>query len=218
MDDGAVWFRPPRPSLVVPTSETLPYALLQGCGSDYCVYSEVGQVWQIVEGDLTGLFGTHGGANSASVRRVLIGTPRFGKPVPACSCLLYQLLHYDAEQLHAVAYFIGERAFLFDKTTKTVFFGCSTPAMESFLEVSMQMRGYIVCDVMGRRKVLPAKMPRTGWGMLAVSSLNETRYRDWEEDMGARRIIMNGPDERDVTVVCAWRMHGESLRRGRRSS
>ncbi|RNE95665.1 retrotransposon hot spot (RHS) protein [Trypanosoma rangeli] len=121
-----------RPSLVVLTSEKWPYALLQGGGSDYCVYSEVEQVWLIVEGDLAGLFGTHGGANSASVRRVLIGTPGFGKSVDACSCLLYQLLHYDAEQLHTVACFIGERAFLFDKTTKTVFFfGYSTSAMKS---------------------------------------------------------------------------------------
>ncbi|RNE98016.1 retrotransposon hot spot (RHS) protein [Trypanosoma rangeli] len=132
MDDGAAQFRPPRPSLVVLTSEKWPYALLQGCGSDCCVYSEVERAWQIVEGDLAGLFGTHGGANSASVLRALIGTPGIGKSVDACSCLLYQLLHYDAEQLHAVACFIGERAFLFDKTTKTVFsLGCSTPAMES---------------------------------------------------------------------------------------
>ncbi|RNE95102.1 retrotransposon hot spot (RHS) protein, partial [Trypanosoma rangeli] len=118
MDDGAAQFRPPRPSLVVLTSEKWPYALLQGCGSDYCVYSEVEQVWLIVEGDLAGLFGTHGGANSAFVRRVLIGMPGIGRAVAACSCLLYQLLHYDAEQLHAVACFIGERAFLFDRTTK----------------------------------------------------------------------------------------------------
>ncbi|RNE98785.1 retrotransposon hot spot (RHS) protein [Trypanosoma rangeli] len=58
--------------------------------------------------------------------------PGIGRAVAACSCLLYQLLHYDAEQLHAVACLIGERAFLFDRTTKTVFFfGYSTPAMEN---------------------------------------------------------------------------------------
>ncbi|RNE96267.1 retrotransposon hot spot (RHS) protein [Trypanosoma rangeli] len=211
MDDGAAQFRPPRLSLVVLTSEKWPYALRRACGFDCYVYSEVERVWQIVEGDLAGLFGTHGGANSASVRRVLIGTPGIGKSAAACSYLLYQLLHYDAEQLHAVAYFIGERAFLFDKTTKTVF-SLSTIRLRRwrvYLEVSMQMRGYIICDVMGRRKVLPTKMPPTGWGMLAVSSPNETRYRDWEEDMGARRIIMNGPDERDVMAMCAWRMRGE---------
>ncbi|RNE95456.1 retrotransposon hot spot (RHS) protein [Trypanosoma rangeli] len=149
MDDGAVWFRPPRPRPVVLTSEKWLYALLQGCGSDCCVYSEVEQVCLIVEGDLAWLFGTHGGANSASVLRVLIGMPGIGKSVDACSCLLYQLLHYDAEQLHAVACFIGERAFLFDKTTKTVFsLGCSTPAMKSLFGGLHAGEGvyYLRCD------------------------------------------------------------------------
>ncbi|RNF15502.1 retrotransposon hot spot (RHS) protein [Trypanosoma conorhini] len=34
--------------------------------------------------------------------------------------LLYQLQHYDAEQLPTVAYFVGGSAFLFDKARKTM--------------------------------------------------------------------------------------------------
>ncbi|RNE97057.1 retrotransposon hot spot (RHS) protein, partial [Trypanosoma conorhini] len=163
MDDGAAQFSPPRPRLLVLTSEReWPYAWSNATSIRDCyVYSEVERVWQIVRGDLDGSLGTHGGANSAPVRRVLTGTSGIGKSMAACSYLLYQLLHYDAEQLPTVAYFVGSRAFLFDKATKTMSrlprLGSAT---ESLLEVATRTRGYIICDVMwGKRQALSVKLP-----------------------------------------------------------
>ncbi|RNF00522.1 retrotransposon hot spot (RHS) protein, partial [Trypanosoma conorhini] len=173
---------------------------------DCYVYSEVERVWQIVKGDLAGSFGTHGGANSAPVRRVLTGTSGIGKSVAAGAYLLYQLLHYDAEQLPTVAYFVADTAFLFDKATKTMSsFPYSPPAIESFLEVATRTRGYIICDVMwGKQQTLSVKLPPAGWGMLVVLPPGEARFREWEDEMGARRIVMDCPDESDVTAMCTW--------------
>ncbi|RNC52529.1 retrotransposon hot spot (RHS) protein, partial [Trypanosoma cruzi] len=87
---------------------------------DCYVNCEVERVWQIVKGDLTAWFSTHRGTDFTPERRVLVGTPGIGKSMAAGSYLLYQLLQYDVNKLQMVVYFIADRTFLFDKTSRTV--------------------------------------------------------------------------------------------------
>ncbi|RNE95474.1 putative retrotransposon hot spot (RHS) protein [Trypanosoma conorhini] len=108
----------------------------------------------------------------------------------------------------AVAYFVGGQCFLFDKATKTMSrlprLGSSA---ESFLQVATRTRGYIICDVMwGKRQALSVQLPPAGRSMPAVPPPEETRYREWEDETGARRVIMDCPDERDVWAMRAWPM------------
>ncbi|PWU93553.1 putative retrotransposon hot spot protein (RHS) [Trypanosoma cruzi] len=123
-DDGVWQSGAPRPRLMVLTSEKgWPYSWRwreNKSTRDCHVNCEVDRVWQIVKGDLTEWFSSHGGNDFEPKQRVLIGTPGIGNSMNAGSYLLYQLLHYDAEQLPMVAYVVGSQSFLFDKTTKTV--------------------------------------------------------------------------------------------------
>ncbi|EKG00507.1 retrotransposon hot spot (RHS) protein, putative, partial [Trypanosoma cruzi] len=123
-NDGVEQSGAPRSRLMVLTSDKgWPYSWnLKGVESihDCYVNCEVEQVWRIVLGDLTEWSSPDAGDYFTPERRLLIGTPGIGKSMAAGSYLLYQLLHYDAEQLPMVAYVIGSQSFLFDKTTKTV--------------------------------------------------------------------------------------------------
>ncbi|KAH8608453.1 putative retrotransposon hot spot protein 4 (RHS4) [Trypanosoma vivax] len=47
---------------------------------------------------------------------VLVGTPGIGKSFGCGSYLLYELLHYDAAKVPAVAYFLDGSAYIFHKT------------------------------------------------------------------------------------------------------
>ncbi|RNF03044.1 retrotransposon hot spot (RHS) protein [Trypanosoma cruzi] len=85
---------------------------------DCYVNCEVERVWQIVKGDLTKWFSSHGKNKLSPQRRVLIGTPGIEKSMNAGSYLLYQLLHYDVEQLQVVAYVIADRKFLLTRPLK----------------------------------------------------------------------------------------------------
>ncbi|EKG08082.1 retrotransposon hot spot (RHS) protein, putative, partial [Trypanosoma cruzi] len=71
---------------------------------DCYVNCEVERVWQIVKGDLTEWFSSHGKADFTPGRRVLVGTPGIGKSMAAGSYLLYQLLQYDVKKLQMVVY------------------------------------------------------------------------------------------------------------------
>ncbi|PWV01238.1 putative retrotransposon hot spot (RHS) protein [Trypanosoma cruzi] len=132
-DDGAQQSGAARLKLMVLASdEGWPYSWnRKGAESarDCYVNCEVERVWQIVKGDLTEFFGSHGGTEFTPERRVLIGTPGIGKSMGAGSYLLYQLLHCDVEQLQVVVYFIADRKFLFDKTSRTVSTYMATPVM-----------------------------------------------------------------------------------------
>ncbi|PWV12612.1 putative retrotransposon hot spot (RHS) protein [Trypanosoma cruzi] len=86
---------------------------------DCYVNCEVERVWQIVKGDVNKWSSGHGETDFTPDPCVLIGTPGIGKSMAAGSYLLYQLLHYDAEKLPVVVYYIAEQTFLFDKTTKS---------------------------------------------------------------------------------------------------
>ncbi|PWU99911.1 putative retrotransposon hot spot protein (RHS) [Trypanosoma cruzi] len=110
-DDGVWQSGAERLKLMVLTSEKgWPYSWnrkgvesTRGC----YVNCEVDRVWQIVKGDLTEFFCTHGRTDFTPKRRQLIGTPGIGKSMAAGSYLLYQLLQYDVEKLQVAAYSVG---------------------------------------------------------------------------------------------------------------
>ncbi|PWU99933.1 putative retrotransposon hot spot (RHS) protein [Trypanosoma cruzi] len=132
----------------------------------------------------------------------------------AGSYLLYQLLHYDVEQLQVVVHCFGGRdAYVFDKTTKTVTKygdeGVCIMALRNLRERGM--KGYIIYDV--ARKGTPPDTgfaPPTGWGMIVVSSPKVSNYDEWARQLKAERIIVNCPDEMDVKAMCAWMKRDET--------
>ncbi|EKG00621.1 retrotransposon hot spot (RHS) protein, putative, partial [Trypanosoma cruzi] len=105
-DDSVEQSGAPRLRLMVLVSNKgWPYSwLLSKPILDCYVNCEVDRVWQIVKGDLTEWFSSHGESDFTPERRVLIGMPGIGKSMNAGSYLLYQLLHYDVKKLQVVAY------------------------------------------------------------------------------------------------------------------
>ncbi|EAN93614.1 retrotransposon hot spot (RHS) protein, putative [Trypanosoma cruzi] len=203
------------PVLMVLTSDKgWPYTLNapHGAGNDFFINCEVERVWQIVLDDLTKWFSNFDlTLNSSPLSRVLIGTPGIGKSTAAGSYLLYQLLHYDVEELQVVVHCFGETAYVFDKTTETVTRYEGNKTSKSVLYGLWQrgMKGYIIYDV--AKEGTPPEtgfLPPTGWGMIVVSSPKVTNYDEWEKQLQASRIIMNCPDEMDVRAMCAWMKRG----------
>ncbi|PWU85379.1 putative retrotransposon hot spot (RHS) protein [Trypanosoma cruzi] len=180
---------------------------------DCYVNCEVERVWQIVSGDLTKWFSSHGRTDFMPERLLLIGTPGIGKSMNAGSYLLYQLLHYDVEKLPVVLYVIGNETFLFEKTTKTVTKYMGGASIEHVL-ASLSIRGvnaYIIYDVAkGGRKPYPLPNSR-GWGMIVVKSTNEDNFGAWEKYKSPKRIIMNCPEKDDVRAMCIWMKRNRPL-------
>ncbi|RNC35433.1 putative retrotransposon hot spot (RHS) protein [Trypanosoma cruzi] len=204
---------PPR-LMVLTSDKGWPYTLsvLNGCGNDLCVNSEVERVWQIVKGDLTEWFSNFDlTLNPSPLPHVLVGTAGIGKSMNAGSYLLYQLLHYDVEKLQVVVHCFGETMYVFDKTTKTVtkYVGEITSIVVLGGLWQRGVKGYIIYDV--TEKGTPPDTgfaPSTGWGMIVVSSPNLDNYDEWETQVRASQIIMNCPDEMDVKAMCAWMKRG----------
>ncbi|RNC33109.1 retrotransposon hot spot (RHS) protein [Trypanosoma cruzi] len=180
---------------------------------DCYVNCEVEQVWQIVKGDLTELLSIHGGNNPSPKRRVLIGTAGIGKSLNAGSYLLYQLLHYDVEQLPMVAYFIGSQSFLFDKITKTVSVYMDDPRIEDVVNIFSRrgVKGYCIYDVALASRQPPAGLPCKGWGMIVVTSPNKNEYERWTKKMDAIEIVIDCPEENDVRAMCIWMKRNRPL-------
>ncbi|PWU85738.1 putative retrotransposon hot spot protein (RHS) [Trypanosoma cruzi] len=207
-DDGVEEPDAPRPRLMVLTSDKgWPYSWKEEDSIRDChVNFEVERAWQIVLDDLTKWFGTHSGTYSAPEPRVLIGTPGIGKSMNAGSYLLYQLLHYNAEQLPMVAYFIGNRTFLFDKIAKmvSVYMG-----EDSILNIvggfaRRGVKGYIIYDVALKGHQPSIGLPCKGWGMIVVTPPDKNNYEWWAKQMGAEEFIINCPEENDVKAMCIW--------------
>ncbi|EKG06161.1 retrotransposon hot spot (RHS) protein, putative [Trypanosoma cruzi] len=180
---------------------------------DCYVNCEVERVWQIVSGDLTEWFSSHGRTDFKPKRRVLIGTPGIGKSMAVGSYLLYQLLHYDVEKLPAVAYsFGGNTTYVFDKTIKTVTRYLGRGAFEDFLYDlrHLKMKGYVIYDVTEKGRPASYFSPFNEWGMIVVSSPKVSNYDKWEKQERAARIIMNCPAEMDVKAMCAWMKRDET--------
>ncbi|PWU97387.1 putative retrotransposon hot spot protein (RHS) [Trypanosoma cruzi] len=200
--------------MVLTSDKGWPYTLsvLNGCGNDLCVNSEVERVWQIVKGGLTAWFSNFDlTLNSSPLPRVLIGTPGVGKSMNAGSYLLYQLLHCDVEEPQVVVHCFGETAYVFDKTTKTVtkYVGEITSRSVLYDLREHGVKGYIIYDV--TEKGTPPDTgfaPSTGWGMIVVSSPKLDNYETWEKETKAIRIIMNCPAKMDVKAMCAWMKRG----------
>ncbi|RNF15136.1 putative retrotransposon hot spot (RHS) protein [Trypanosoma cruzi] len=206
-DDGVEQSGAPRLRLMVLTSDDeWPYTWKNDGRniSDCYVDCEVERVWQIVKGNLTGLFSAYEGTKYIPKRHVLIGTPGIGKSMNAGSYLLYQLLHYDAEELPMVAYVIADRKFLFDKTAKTVKkHGEASSIVDILDEFSGRgVKGYIIYDVAKPGHEPPAGLPCKGWGMIVVTSPNEGNFKEWEKQKGSVRIVMNCPAKEDVKAMC----------------
>ncbi|EKG02379.1 retrotransposon hot spot (RHS) protein, putative [Trypanosoma cruzi] len=125
------------------------------------------------------------------------------------SYLLYQLLHYDVEQLPMVVYFIAYRTFLFDKTAKMVSLYTNEASILGILGTFSRrgVKGYIIYDVAMKGRQPSTGLPCKGWGMIVVTSPNIKNYESWAEQMGAEQIIIDCPDESDVRAMCIWKEH-----------
>ncbi|PWU88352.1 putative retrotransposon hot spot (RHS) protein [Trypanosoma cruzi] len=215
-DDAVQQSGAPRLRLMVLTSEKgWPYSwnAPHRAGNYFFIYCGVERVWQIIRNDLTKWFSNFDlTLNPSPLFRVLIGTPGIGKSMAAGSYILYQLLHYDAEKLQVVVHCFGGRdVCVFDKTTKTVTKYKGNAISESVLYGLWQrgMKGYIIYDVAKKGTPPPGHFaPSSGWGMSVVSSPNLDNYEEWEEQLKARRIIMNCPAKMVVKAMCAWMERG----------
>ncbi|PWU90948.1 putative retrotransposon hot spot (RHS) protein [Trypanosoma cruzi] len=212
-DDGAQQSGEAPPVLMVLTSDKAwPYTWKEVESLPYCYLNcEVERVWQIVEHYLNEWFSIHAETDLTPGQHLVIGTSGIGKSMNAGSYLLYQLLHYDVEKLPVVLYVIGNEAFLFEKTTKTV-----TKYMDGFsierVFASLFLRGvnaYIIYDVVkGCRKPYQISTTRV-WGMIVVTSPKEDNFDAWEKYRSPKRIIMNCPEKDDVKAMCVWMKRNE---------
>ncbi|PBJ75754.1 retrotransposon hot spot protein (RHS) [Trypanosoma cruzi cruzi] len=209
-DDGVEQFSPPRPRLMVLTSDKgWPYSWRENKPIVDCyVNCEVDRVWQIVKEDLEGLSDPHGGYRPSLRQRLLIGTPGIGNSMNAGSYLLYQLLHCDAEKIKVVVHCFGEgEAYVFDKTAKTVTkhvgIGASRSVVSSFPQCGM--KGYIIYDAPTNGSQLPISFtPPIGWGTIVLASPKVRDAREFVSQRLSRQITMNCPDRMDVKAMCAW--------------
>ncbi|PWU85354.1 putative retrotransposon hot spot (RHS) protein [Trypanosoma cruzi] len=181
---------------------------------DCYVNCEVDRVWQIVKGDLTKWSSSHGKADFTPERRVLVGTPGIGKSMAAGSYLLYQLLHYDVEKLQMVVYFIADRTFLFDKTSRTVSTYMGDFSDASFVRSLSDrgMKGYIIHDLAEPDDAPSDDLPPRGWGMVLLSPPFERNYKEWVKRRDATEIVMNCPGESDVKAMCVWMRRHQPVR------
>ncbi|PWU92158.1 putative retrotransposon hot spot (RHS) protein [Trypanosoma cruzi] len=131
----------------------------------------------------------------------------------AGSYLLYQLLHYDAEQLPMVAHVIGSQSFLFDKITKTVLAYREDPRIEDVVKKFSDhgVKGYIIYDVALACRQPPAGLPCEGWGMIVVTPPDKNEYERWTKKMDATAIVTNCPEENDVRAMCIWMKRNRPL-------
>ncbi|PWU89931.1 putative retrotransposon hot spot (RHS) protein [Trypanosoma cruzi] len=207
-DDGAQQSGAARLRLMVLTSDKgWPYSWEEDESTRDCyVNCEVERVWRIVKGDITAWLSPDAGDYFKPKRRVLIGTPGIGKSMNAGSYLLYQLLHYDVEQLPMVAYFIGSQSFLFDKITKTVSVYMGDPRIEDFVNIfSLRgVKGYCIYDVALKGCQPAAGLPCKGWGMIVVTPPDKNEYERWTKKMDAIEIVIDCPEENDVRAMCIW--------------
>ncbi|PWU99938.1 putative retrotransposon hot spot (RHS) protein [Trypanosoma cruzi] len=216
-NDGVQQSGAVRPRLMVLTSDKgWPYTWGQGLNElihDCYVNCEVDRVWQTVKGGLTEWFSSHGKNKISPDPFVLIGTPGIGKSMAAGSYLLYQLLHYDAKRLQMVAYFIGNRKFLFDKTAKTVEKYSAASNIVDILDgfSGRGLKGYIIYDVAMKGHQTSTALPCKGWGMIVVTPPDKNNYESWAKLVRAKKIIINCPDESDVRAMCIWMKHNRQL-------
>ncbi|RNE97773.1 putative retrotransposon hot spot (RHS) protein [Trypanosoma conorhini] len=210
LDDAVEQFSPPRPRLMVLSSEKgWPYSLQDGTAlADCFVTAEAERVWKRLDGGLRMLFSHPMGRNYDVKRVLLLGTPGIGQSMTVGSYLLYQLLHYDAEQLQVAVYCLGgELAYVFDKTTQTA---TEHEGAGSIVDVindlaGREKKGYIVYDVSEEGAPPSPGLSPAGWGVIVLGSPEKYNYRALAMQLRVGLTIMNCPSEHEVKAMCAWR-------------
>ncbi|EAN93710.1 putative retrotransposon hot spot (RHS) protein [Trypanosoma cruzi] len=210
-NDAVQQFSPPRPRLMVLTSEKAwPYSWVGNRRIRDCyVNCEVDRVWQIVKGELTKWFSFRGWIDFEPNRHLLIGTPGIGKSMGAGSYLLYQLLHCDVEKLQVVVYVIADEAFLFDKTAHTVT-QYHTDEMSRSVIPSLRkrgMKGYVIYDVAKDGRKPSVFLVPSEWGMIVLTSPNENNFKQWKKDKRVVPIVIDCPHRIDLKAMCFWMKH-----------
>ncbi|RNE96044.1 retrotransposon hot spot (RHS) protein, partial [Trypanosoma cruzi] len=132
----------------------------------------------------------------------------------AGSYLLYQLLQYDAEKLQMVVYFIADRTFLFDKTSRTVSTYMGDFSNASFVTSLSDrgVKGYIIHDLAEPDDAPSGDLPPRGWGMVLVSLPFERNYKEWVKRRDATEMVMNCSGESDVKAMCVWMRRHQPVR------
>ncbi|RNF22128.1 putative retrotransposon hot spot (RHS) protein, partial [Trypanosoma conorhini] len=221
LDDAVEQFRPPRPRLMVLSSEKgWPYSLREGTDLTDCyVTAEAERVWKRLDVFLRVLF-RRSIRRASNVRRVLLlGTPGMGQSMTVGSYLLYRLLHYDARKFQVAVYcFGGELAYVFDKTTQTV---TEHEGADSIIAVLDDLarrgkKGYIIYDVSEEGAPPSSKLPPDGWGMILLASLKSGNFNTLAMQLHTSLTIMNCPDEKEVKAMCAWRTRGRPAQEQRK--
>ncbi|PWU99949.1 putative retrotransposon hot spot (RHS) protein [Trypanosoma cruzi] len=112
-----------------------------------------------------------------------------------------------------VAYFIGNRTFLFDKIAKTVSVYMGEASILNIVGgfARRGFKGYIIYDVAMKGHQPSIGLPCKGWGMIVVTPPDKNNYEWWAKQMGAEEFIINCPEENDVKAMCSWMKRNRPL-------
>ncbi|RNF10074.1 retrotransposon hot spot (RHS) protein [Trypanosoma conorhini] len=206
-------FRPPRPTLMVLTSEQgWPHSLREETVTTDCyVNFEMEWVWDIVDCDMREMFRPEDHGLPDVQSHFLLGTYGVGRWMNVGAYLLYQLLHYDDYPIRYVAYFLeSELALMFDKEEKTV---TKYEGAEETKDALMRLhwnpeeRGFAIYDA-AEEGGPPSQLKCYGHGMVVVASPNGNNFREWVG--GADRLSprhelpQRERGEGDVCLDDAW--------------
>ncbi|CCD20933.1 hypothetical protein, conserved in T. vivax, partial [Trypanosoma vivax Y486] len=190
-----------------------------------CVFvrREMVRVWRVVEEQIQMWPNcTHRCLNKPYI---LLGTPGIGKSFGCGSYLLYELLHYDAAKVPAVAYFVDGSAYIFHKTGamagRVVFYmkaGDALSAMDKITAGNIkieqaesgegevkrrEMDGYIIFDVSGTF-VPYSQFLLCRWGCIVLSSPNTKNFAEWKKQNSALPIYINCYSRREIMAFYAF--------------
>ncbi|RNE95203.1 retrotransposon hot spot (RHS) protein [Trypanosoma conorhini] len=213
-DDEADQFRPPRPTLMVLTSEKgWPHSLREGTATTDCyVNFEMERVWEIVDRNMREIFRAEDHGLPDVQSHFLLGTYGVGRWLNAGAFILYKLLHYDKYPIRYVAYFLGgELALMFDKEEKTVekYEGAKKiKEAVSRLNCNPEERGFAIYDAAEEGGAPPSGLYCYGYGMVVVASPNGNNFRGWVGGADRHHCVMSCPSENEVKAMCAWMKRG----------
>ncbi|EKG00555.1 retrotransposon hot spot (RHS) protein, putative [Trypanosoma cruzi] len=113
-----------------------------------------------------------------------------------------------------VVYFIADRTFLFDKTSRMVSTYMGDSSNASFVRSLSDrgVKGYIIHDLAEPDDAPSGNLPPSGWGMVLVSPPFERNYKEWVKRSDATTIVMDCPGESDVKAMCVWMRRHQPVR------
>ncbi|CCD17708.1 unnamed protein product [Trypanosoma congolense IL3000] len=161
------------------------------------------RVWHIVKGTL----------NEHRIDAnpfIVIGTPGIGKSFATGSLLLYQLLHYPAEWLKAVAYFVNGKAYIFHREERrVVYYEEQQVALRNVNEmVSKGVKGYIIFDISGSG-VHIGDLPYA-WGIVLISSPKASKFHEFTtQRYHTVPIYMNCYEDVEFKAALVWERHSQ---------